>query len=347
MEDSTYGGIPSNIPRSVPEGPQVKQVAVGPMDDSENIPISNNTQEFGSWMLVTHRRNRGRGRGASFSSARGSHVRQGDRVEAIHAGDSSGKHVDGKDTSGRTRGGHHARGGKRGGFSSRVSNRSTPSSMHMETSFGLESNVSQIPDALKILSPSHATIPALETDNTPVTQVPNEELQLDLCDSLCPSKQDKKRKGVLIEASGSVSGQLFSAGLIKKSKKTLGSSLPVEEPERSQTLLMNIVDQPHKPDRELDPHQRAVENLESFLSEDEVESECSDCSMSESDEYDEGLEMKDEVDDSTTLSMHQEGLRKENLVWKGSVLSTVSQKKGRLIAIWILLGACITNTELC
>lgn len=69
--------------------------------------------------------------------------------------------------------------------------------------------------------------------------------------------------------------------------------------------------------------------------------------MSESDEYDEGLEMKDEVDDSTTLSIHQEGLRKENLVWKGSVLSTVSQKKGRLIAIWILLGACITNTELC
>lgn len=163
----------------------------------------------------------------------------------------------------RTRGGHHARGGKRGGFSSRVSNRSTPSSMHMETSFGLESNVSQIPDALKILSPSHATIPALETDNTPVTQVPNEELQLDLCDSPCPSKQDKKRKGVLIKASGSVSGQLFSAGLMKKSKKTLGSSLPVEEPERSQTLLMNIVDQPHKPDRELDPHQRAVENLES------------------------------------------------------------------------------------
>ncbi|XP_039121168.1 uncharacterized protein LOC120257928 [Dioscorea cayenensis subsp. rotundata] len=93
---------------------------------------------------------------------------------------------------------------------------------------------------------------------------------------------------------------------------------------------MNIVDQPHKPDKVLDLHQRAVENLESILSEDDAESEGSDCSMSESDEYDEDLEMEDEVDDSTTLSMYQEGLRKENLVRKGSVLSTMSQKKGRL-----------------
>lgn len=66
---------------------------------------------------------------------------------------------------------------------------------------------------------------------------------------------------------------------------------------------MNIVDQSLKSDRELDPHQRAVENLESILSEDEVESECSDRSMSDSDEYEEGMEMEDEVEDLTTLSM--------------------------------------------
>lgn len=40
--------------------------------------------------------------------------------------------------------------------------------------------------------------------------------------------------------------------------------------------------------------------------------------------------MEDEVEDSTTLSMYQEGLRKKNLVRKGNALSTISQKKGRL-----------------
>lgn len=330
MEDVTNGGIPSCLPSSGTDGTQVRLAATGPMDDSGNILLSNDTQEFGSRMLVTRRRSRGHGRGASFSSARGSHVRQGVREETIHAGDSSVRHVDGLDTSGRTRGGHYARGGIRGGFSHSVSARLAPSSMPLETSFGLEPNVSRIPDDSETLSPSHVIIPVLESDNSPVSQVPIVELQSDSRDSPGPSKPDKKGKDVLIEASGSVSGQLFSTALVKKSKQTVGSSFPVEESERSPTLLMNIVDQPHKPDKVLDLHQRAVENLESILSEDDVESEGSDCSMSESDEYDEDLEMEDDVDDSTILSMYQEGLRIENLVRKGSVLSTMSQKKGRL-----------------
>lgn len=67
-------------------------------------------------------------------------------------------------------------------------------------------------------------------------------------------KQVKKGKCILIEASGSVSGQLFSASILKKSEKSLGVSSLVEEPKRSPTLLINIDDHPHKPDKEMYPH---------------------------------------------------------------------------------------------
>lgn len=113
IKEATDGGILPNLLRSMPEGSQVRQIIVGPMVDSENTLVSNDAQEFGSWMLVTRWRNKGRGRGARFSSTRGTHVHQGDRIDAIYDGDSNGKHVDGKGNSGRTRGGHHAHGGKR------------------------------------------------------------------------------------------------------------------------------------------------------------------------------------------------------------------------------------------
>lgn len=61
-------------------------VAAGPSEGLvyNDKELDYNDTESGAWMLATHRRNRGRGHGdASFASARGSHVRQMGRDEAV------------------------------------------------------------------------------------------------------------------------------------------------------------------------------------------------------------------------------------------------------------------------
>lgn len=119
MEEVTKAGQPPNSSVSYPVSSQVRLVAAQPsevMDNNERMPESVEA-EFGSWMLATRRRFRGRGRGgAGFSTARSSHMRQGGRDETITAVRSSrddcqgdgfdDRHVDGNGRSFGIRGGH-------------------------------------------------------------------------------------------------------------------------------------------------------------------------------------------------------------------------------------------------
>lgn len=81
IEDATVGGNPTIIPRSEPEGSQVRQVANRQSIDP-GFTRCDEATEFGAWMLATRRKSRGRSRGgAGFSSARGSHMGQRGRVD--------------------------------------------------------------------------------------------------------------------------------------------------------------------------------------------------------------------------------------------------------------------------
>lgn len=72
-----------------------------------------------------------------------------------------------------------------------------------------------------------------------------------------------------------------------------------------------------------------VEQMEEVLSEDDEDSEASDESMEESKDYEDDVEMSNEVDDLTILRKFQEGLQIESLAQKGSILPLITQKKGR------------------
>lgn len=58
---------------------------------------------------------------------------------------------------------------------------------------------------------------------------------------------------------------------------------------------------------ECDKHRRAVESLEAILLDNEEISEDSGDSMADSEDFDEDIEMNDEIEDSTTLGQFQEG----------------------------------------
>lgn len=73
---------------------------------------------------------------------------------------------------------------------------------------------------------------------------------------------------------------------MRKKEKARGSFPSLVEPEPSPTLLMSIAEPLHNSDRVSDAHQRAVENLENILSEEEGETEGSEGLMSESDDSD-------------------------------------------------------------
>lgn len=166
-------------------------------------------------------------------------------------------------------------------------------------------------------------------DNS-VSQVFEEPQQLDSFSSQGALKRDKKDKGIVIEASGSVAGQLLANVPMWKKGKDRGSPQQTVDEDPSPTLLLggNISDAKEVGDGEM--HQRAVTDLENLLAEEEDDSGSSVDSMSESEDSDGDMDMTDEVEDSTTLSKFQEGLRKEVLARKGCTLLMSSQKKGRI-----------------
>lgn len=194
----------------------------------------------------------------------------------------------------------------------------------------LERPALQISDCSNVLPFSNSEISTFENNAVTVARGSKETPQLEIRESPSPSKHDRKGKKVLIESSGSVSNQLFLAGSLRKKERASGSSTLLVEPEPSPTLLMGI-DEPHSTsDMALDVHQRTVENLETILSDEEEDSEYTGESEDDSDESDQDMVLTDEIEDSTTLSSFQEGIRKEILARKGVSLQRLSQKKGRL-----------------
>lgn len=161
MDDAPEGGNLPNNPRSISAGSQVRQVAAQSSDTQAYNLEANDTREFGLWMLATHWRNKGKGRGAGFSSALGSHMRQGgmddmfptiqaSRDEANLDEGCNGQHMKGRGSSSLTRGGHRARGGGRGGLSHHSSNSLAPFSLSKETLIGFGPNANLISDCSNI-----------------------------------------------------------------------------------------------------------------------------------------------------------------------------------------------------
>lgn len=101
-------------------------------------------------------------------------------------------------------------------------------------------------------------------------------------------------------------------------------------PKLPPTLLMGIDEAPTTAAGMSENHIWVVADLEKILSDDGEESSFSEGSMSESNDEDEDMDTTEEVEDSTTLSKFQEGIRKETLAKKGGSLPSASQKKGRI-----------------
>lgn len=218
---------------------------------------------------------------------------------------SNEQHVQGKGRMGGTHCGHRAYSGGHSGLSHHISDSSRLSSLANEAVPVLEHSVSHISDSSRIPSLSNEATPIFDSNEALVSQVSKETQLLESRDIKDPLKQDKKGKKVLIEASGSVAGQMLANTTAWKKVKARGSAHPLVEPESSPTLLMGIDDLSTKAYRDLDMHQRAVENLENILSNDEEELEFSQDSMAETDESDHAMDINDEIEDSTTLRKYQ------------------------------------------
>lgn len=184
MKEAIVGGNLPNISRSNPEGSHVRLVAARSTKAlaQSKIDEANLAAEFGSWMLATRRRNKGRSRGgADFSSTRGSHLHQAGRDDAFQAVRSNCdeanptvetdvQHSEGRRRVGGTLGGYRSRGRGCGGLSHHSSDHLSPS------------------------IPPNKDVPNLGTGGPPFSQALEETQLMESRDIQGPSKQDKKRE---------------------------------------------------------------------------------------------------------------------------------------------------------